>query len=217
LPFSDHDSDIFFDSYEHPPLPVEQIYYFDAILYQQVETLDILSIHDICQPLGAVDCCENVTNTDLKVSPSLSGSAYLYQTATQQQETPGFNTQLFSFGITRQAVTFDTGASLGITHDKQDFDGPFTIPEGELRLGGMAQGLLIEGIGPVTWTFRNNDGSEVKIRSNCYYVPNSKVQLISPRRQFHSARGIRGKFEGNEQAFHLAFDNCPILTVEYNK
>ena len=167
LPFSDHDSDIFFDSYEHPPLPVEQIYYFDAILYQQVKTLDILSIHDICQPLGSVDCCENVTNTDLKVSPSLLGSAYLYQTATQQQETPGFNTQLFSFGITRQAVTFDTRASLGITHDKQDFDGPFTIPEGELWLGGMAQGLLNEGIGPVTWTFRNNDGSEVKIRSNC--------------------------------------------------
>ena len=68
-------------------------------------------------------------------------------------------------GNKRQAVVFDTGASLGITFDKNDFDGPLTVPEGDLRLGGMAQGLKIEGVGPVTWTFRNTDGSELMIRS----------------------------------------------------
>jgi hypothetical protein len=68
-------------------------------------------------------------------------------------------------GGQRQPVIFDTEASLGITFDKDDFDGPITIPEGELRLGGMAQGLKIEGVGPVTWTFRNTDGSELRIRS----------------------------------------------------
>lgn len=214
----DQDSDLFFDSYEYPSLPVDQIYFFDALLDQQVEILDILSIHDICQPRGIVDCCGNVTDGDLNVRPSLSSSACLYLTTTQDQVNPGFNSNpFFSFGTTRHAVIFDTGASLGITHDIHDFDGPLTVPEGELRLGGMAQGLLIEGIGPVTWTFRNSDGSEVEIRSNCYYVPNSKVRLISPQRLFNAAKGIRGKFEGNEQAFHLAFDNCRILTLEYDE
>jgi hypothetical protein len=35
----------------------------------------------------------------------------------------------------RQPVTFDTGASLVITPDKTDFDGPLTLPKGDLRLG----------------------------------------------------------------------------------
>ena len=32
-------------------------------------------------------------------------------------------------GGVRQAIIFDTGASLGITFDKDEFDGPLTIPE----------------------------------------------------------------------------------------
>ena len=56
-------------------------------------------------------------------------------------------------GSAKHAVIFDTGASLGITFDREDFDGPLTIPDGNLRLGGMAQGLKIEGVGSVNWTF----------------------------------------------------------------
>ena len=50
----------------------------------------------------------------------------------------------------RQPVIFDTGASLAITLDEADFDGPLTLPKGELRLGGMANGLKFEGMGPAT-------------------------------------------------------------------
>ena len=50
----------------------------------------------------------------------------------------------------RQPVIFDTGASLAITHDKSDFSGPLTLPKTDLRLGGMANGLKIEGVGPIT-------------------------------------------------------------------
>ena len=50
----------------------------------------------------------------------------------------------------KQPVIFDTGASLAITFDKTDFDGPLTVPKGDLRLGGMANGLKIEGVGSVT-------------------------------------------------------------------
>ena len=114
------------------------------------------------------------------------------------------------------AVIFDTGASLGITFDKADFDGPMTIPEGDLRLGGMANGLKIEGIGAVTWTFSNEDGTEIQIRSQCYYVPNAKVRLISPQRLFNREKGVSGYYQGDAQSFSLQFDGCPRLIVGYN-
>jgi hypothetical protein len=116
----------------------------------------------------------------------------------------------------RKAVIFDTGESLGITFDEKDFDGPMHIPEGDLRLGGMASGLKIEGVGPVTWTFRNSDGTELQIRSQCYYVPAATVRLISPQRLFNKNEGIRGTFQGDEDAFSLQFEGCQRLTVEYD-
>jgi hypothetical protein len=123
---------------------------------------------------------------------------------------------------TTSAVIFDTGASLGITHDIQDFDGPLTIPDCDLRLGGMANGLKIEGIGPVTWTFSNKDGTEVQIRSQCNYVrqcnyvPQSKMRLISPQSLFNKEKGVNGWYKGDEESFRLQFDGCPCLIVEYD-
>lgn len=82
----------------------------------------------------------------------------------------------------------------------------------------MAPGLLIEGMGSVSYTFRNGNGTEVQIRSNCYYVPGAKVRLISPQRLFNSARGVGGKFVETENDFKLEiFDNGTQLTVEYDE
>ena len=50
-------------------------------------------------------------------------------------------------------IIFDTGASLVITGDKQDFL-PNTFKEvTSLKLGGMAAGALITGAGNVAWIF----------------------------------------------------------------
>ena len=105
---------------------------------------------------------------------------------------------------------------MGITYEKQDFDEPLTVPEGDLRLGGMAQGLKIEGIGAVTWKFRNTDGSELTICSQCYYVPNAMVRLLSPQRLFNKSKGVSGKFEGDEDPFTLQFDGGHRLVVGYD-
>ena len=66
-------------------------------------------------------------------------------------------------GSIKHPIIFDAGASLAITPDQLDFDGPMSVPTGDLRLGGMTSGLRIEGIGTVTWTFANLDGTEVRI------------------------------------------------------
>ena len=117
---------------------------------------------------------------------------------------------------TKQPVIFDTGASLAITFDKSDFDGPLTVPKGDLRLGGMANGLKIEGLGPVTWTFSKGDGSEISVRGMAYYVPQAKARLLSPQRLFDASTGLRGRYEGDHKSFRLYLDDSPPLIVEYD-
>jgi hypothetical protein len=51
-------------------------------------------------------------------------------------------------------VIFDSGASMiAISGHKGDFVGPILPPANELRLGGMACGAKVEGIGNVHWRF----------------------------------------------------------------
>ena len=116
----------------------------------------------------------------------------------------------------RHPVIFDTGASLAITPDKTDFDGPWTIPKGDLRLGGMANGLKIEGMGPVTWTFSNGSAADVVVRGMAYYVPKATARLLSPQRLFDSSTGIQGGYEGDQQSFRLQLQGHPPLIVEYD-
>ena len=123
---------------------------------------------------------------------------------------------LMSMATSTATVIFDTGASLGITCERKDFDGPLTIPNCDLCLGGMANGLKIEGIGPVTWTFSNKDGTEVQIRSQCYYIPQSKMHLISPQQLFNQNKGVAGWYKGDEESFTLQFESCPQLIVKYD-
>ncbi|KAI2509164.1 hypothetical protein MHU86_5283 [Fragilaria crotonensis] len=118
--------------------------------------------------------------------------------------------------VEKKPVIFDTGASLAITYDKLDFDGPLTIPKGDLRLGGMANGLKIEGVGPVTWTFANSEGGNVCVKGMAYYVPKAKARLLSPQRLFDASTGMRGRYEGDHQSFRLHLDGCPPLIVEYD-
>ncbi|KAI2512823.1 hypothetical protein MHU86_1612 [Fragilaria crotonensis] len=116
----------------------------------------------------------------------------------------------------KQPVIFDTGASLAITYDKADFDDPLTIPNGDLRLGGMANGLRIEGVGPVTYTFSNGENDDVVVRSMAYYVPKAKARLLSPQRLFDASTGMQGSYEGDQASFRLHLKGSASLIVEYD-
>ena len=115
----------------------------------------------------------------------------------------------------KHPVIFDTGASLAITPDKSDFDGPLSVPSGDLRLGGMANGLRIEGIGQVTWTFTNTDGTEVRIIGLAYYVPGAKARLLSPQRLFDGGK-LKGHYQGDHKEFRLLINECDPLIIEYD-
>ena len=71
-------------------------------------------------------------------------------------------------------VIFDTGASLAISPSKTDFTGTIKMFDEDRFLGGMADGMRIEGVGQVKWTFQT--GNEMlTIHSRCYYVPAAKA------------------------------------------
>jgi hypothetical protein len=209
---SEDELDQFFDTLSVTPEPYTGEHFFDSTSWvDDPQSPDWFSFHDLCVQVISVDCRHNIChNFERHQRVSTQAHAYLSQFDTHASK-------LMQFGTERHPVIFDTGASLGITFNKMDFDGPLTKPEGDLRFGGMAKGLKIEGIGPVTWTFRNGNHEEVQIRSNCYYVPNAKVRLLSPQRLFNRERGVGGKFEGDESAFKLVFHNGPTLTVDYDE
>ena len=58
----------------------------------------------------------------------------------------------------------------------------------------------------------------MSIRSNCYYVPQAKVHLISPHRLFNKAKGVGGSFTGYKDKLNLQFDGCPTAAeIEYDE
>ena len=168
---------------------------------------DPFDISSLCNHFQEVDCRMNKSGKQLLTQfqkdrqanhSALHNPASLLHLAIDPQA-------LIVICASRNAVIFDTVASLAITPDKQDFDGPLTIPEGDLQLGGTANGLQIEGVGPVTWTFSNDDGSEVAIRSMAYYVPNAKARLLNPQRLFDA--DVQGHYEGDGNSFRLFLKN----------
>jgi hypothetical protein len=66
---------------------------------------------------------------------------------------------------------FDTGASLAITPALSDFVSPPKPLARPMKLGGMANGIEIKGIGIIAWNFTAKDGTEVQIRTEAYHVP----------------------------------------------
>jgi hypothetical protein len=76
-------------------------------------------------------------------------------------------------------VIWDSGASISITHNKEDFDGPINPPGMITKLKGIAKGLRIEGRCHVIWAMNDANGYLRKVRVRALYVPKCKVRLLS--------------------------------------
>lgn len=115
----------------------------------------------------------------------------------------------------RFAVIFDSGASRAISGHKEDFCTPIKPLPTPLKLGGMANGLDIMGMGQVKWSFCT--GTEtIVIRTTCYYVPGTKARLISPQRLFNAKAGVTGLFTCSETEATLQLNDLPVLSICYD-
>jgi hypothetical protein len=119
-------------------------------------------------------------------------------------------------GQVKFPIIFNTGKSLAISGNWDDFVGEITPPKSDLCLGGMANGIQISGIGIILWTFVTADGNDLIIRTQCYCVPEAKARLISLQRLFKKAARINGEFVCTEENCMLDFVNHPSLKqIEY--
>ena len=113
-------------------------------------------------------------------------------------------------------VIFDTGASLAISPNKNDFSGNIEMFTYDCFLGEMAEGMKIEGVGNIKWSFRSINGI-ITLHSRCYYVPAAKAHLISPQCLFNEEKGITGQFVTKEKCSTLTFDNIGSIDIQYDE
>ena len=81
--------------------------------------------------------------------------------------------------VTSCPVIWDSGASISITPDTNDFDGTLQRPGTITQLKGIARGLQIKGQGEVTWAFHDVNGNLRELKIPAFYVPGIKVRLLS--------------------------------------
>ena len=113
-------------------------------------------------------------------------------------------------------ILFDSGASVAISGFKEDFVSELNRPKTDIRLGGMANGMPVEGIGKVKWSLKS-DSNNIVIHTQCYYVPNAKVRLISPQWLFNKESGVTGSFNIYEEYSTLLFDSLPSIRIDYDE
>jgi hypothetical protein len=113
--------------------------------------------------------------------------------------------------IMRHPVIFDTGASLAIIPYLTDFTAQPLMTTRDLRLGGMANGLLIAGTGLVTRSFQTIIGVDLPVKTMAYYVPGAKVRLLSHQRVFDLDSGKGGRYFGDHEGFKLIIQDHTIV------
>mgnify|MGYP004204804165 CR=1 FL=1 len=129
---------------------------------------DVFDMESICLLESSVNCnfhTHRYVTLDVSPTPSslrISATAFIYFSLENVHLL--YNKCQDSF-----PVIFDTGASLAISFDKNDFVGNIR-PLTNHRLEGLANELTIEGVGIVKWKSCTKTFAIV-VTFSCYYVP----------------------------------------------
>jgi hypothetical protein len=76
-------------------------------------------------------------------------------------------------------VIWDSGASMCISYDKNDFTGPMEKVSTVSWIKGIVKGLKIQGKGHILWAFHDTQGQLRSLKVPAYYVPNCRIRLMS--------------------------------------
>ena len=161
-------------------------------------------------PLENCTMCDSKQDINQDISPRVL--------AALSPNTPTLGAvDLYPLGDTPSSfsVIVDSGASLAISPNEADFVGPIAYYSSERRLGGMAGGMQIKGIGKVAWSVKADDGI-LTVHSKCYYVPQAKTRLLSPQQLFCASQNINGSFTCRETHASLEFDSVGSLRIDYD-
>ena len=79
----------------------------------------------------------------------------------------------------RFSVIWDSGASICITNNKDNFIGDMIPPQNYSTVKGISTSLKLKGSGKVCWTFLNSEGQLQDIVLDAYYTPDIQTKLLS--------------------------------------
>jgi hypothetical protein len=96
------------------------------------------------------------------------------------------------------SIIWDSGASISISPDKDDFVGPLTSPGMGTKLKGIVKGLSIQGQGHVMWAVPDTSGQLRAIKVPAYYVPQARVRLLSTTSLLQSYPGETINIEAHQ-------------------
>ena len=103
----------------------------------------------VSSPASTCDDIIQLTFDDYITSPSNNTVSHFNQIQPHEMDPRAF----FSPHQGTFSVIWDTGATRSISGYASDFVGPILAPSAPLRLGGIASGLDVAGIGTVKWIF----------------------------------------------------------------
>ena len=91
-------------------------------------------------------------------------------------------------------LIFDSGATVSITPRADDFES-WEPPTDGITLQGIQEQARVAGIGQVRWKVKDDKGQEQVIRTRAYHVPQTHVQLFSPRQYLQQRENLDGNGE----------------------
>ena len=110
-------------------------------------------------------------------------------------------------------IVIDSGASISLTANYNDFVGPIR-PATITELKGLAHTTKVHGVGNVEWTVRDVFGATRTIKTQAYYVPDATVRLFSPQTYFREQQ--KGYLRLDHSSTTLQLSDGSRLQFPYN-
>lgn len=117
-------------------------------------------------------------------------------------------------------VVFDTGATISISPNKDDFVS-WEASQKNLTISGITNKASVCGVGQVEWTVHDDNGNEQRIATRAYYVPAAQIRLFSPQAYFRDRKkqqtaNDKSWFGMNPDGYMFVWENGAKRTIRWS-
>ena len=119
--------------------------------------------------------------------------------------------------LNRPSLVLDSGASISITDDLNDFISPPSPLNCPSHIEGIGKGLSVAGRGRVKWEVVDSNGVMAPLLTESFYCPKSPVKLFSPQSylEYQASEG-EGKFVLTREGGELQTPGGLVLHFGYH-
>jgi hypothetical protein len=119
----------------------------------------------------------------------------------------------FTKDLNELPIVIDTGASMSLSPNRNDFMGDLKAPNVS-ELHGLSNTTKVVGVGTVKWTVRDLFGVTRVISTQAYYVPEASIRLFSPQTYFQE--NDAGQLLITARRSELTLSDGSVLEFPYN-